>query len=173
MNDQVIDEGGSRPPNASEEDRGGVAAIAATAQPAAPYALIIDDQEEISRVVAAALAKVGVESASYATAKPALSSLDQRRPDVIFLDVALEQSDAIDVIKGLSEKRYTGIVQLMSGGRLPLLQAVERIGVRHGLILRPALQKPFRGNELHQAIIGVGLAGPHCNGDAQVEAGGA
>ena len=125
---------------------------------AAPFALIIDDQEEICRVVAMALADLGVESVTYVTAKPAISSLDRRRPDVIFLDVALEQSDAIDVIKGLSEKHYTGIVQLMSGGRLPLLEAVQRIGARYGLEVRPALQKPFRGDDLHQAIVSVGLA---------------
>jgi DNA-binding NtrC family response regulator len=125
---------------------------------AAPFVLIIDDQESVCRLVATALADVDVECATYMTAKPAISSLDQRRPDVIFLDVALDQSDAIDVIKGLSEKRYTGIVQLMSGGRLALLEAMQRIGARYGLVLRPALQKPFRGDELQQAIVSLGLA---------------
>jgi DNA-binding NtrC family response regulator len=126
---------------------------------AAPYALIIDDQEEICRVVATVLTDLGVESAAFVTAKPAIASLDQRRPDVIFLDVALEQSDAIDVIKGLSEKRYTGTVQMMSGGRLPLLEAIQRIGARYGLVLRPALQKPFQGADLRRAIVDLGLAG--------------
>ncbi|HLH93883.1 MAG TPA: response regulator [Xanthobacteraceae bacterium] len=126
-------------------------------KPAVPYVLIIDDQEEISRVIALVLARSGIESASFATAKLALSSLDRRWPQAIFLDVALEQSDAIDVIKGLSEKHYTGIVQLMSGGRLPLIEAVQRIGARHGLVLRPALQKPFRGDDLERAMIGAGL----------------
>jgi DNA-binding NtrC family response regulator len=125
---------------------------------AAPFALVIDDQENICRLVAEALAGVGVEYATYATAKPAIASLDRRRPDVIFLDVALDQSDAIDVIKGLSEKRYTGVVQLMSGGRLALLEAMQRIGARYGLVVRPALQKPFRGDELQQAIVSMGLA---------------
>jgi DNA-binding NtrC family response regulator len=125
---------------------------------AAPFALVIDDQENICRLVAEALAGVGVEYATYATARPAIASLDGRRPDVIFLDVALDQSDAIDVIKGLSEKRYTGVVQLMSGGRLALLEAMQRIGARYGLMLRPALQKPFRGDELQQAIVSMGLA---------------
>jgi two-component system nitrogen regulation response regulator NtrX len=123
-----------------------------------PFALVIDDQEDICRVVATVLADHGVESTSYVTAKPAIASLDERRPDVIFLDVALEQSDAIDVIKGLSAKRYTGIVQLMSGGRLPLLDAIQRIGARYGLALRPALQKPFRGEDLRRAIVELGLA---------------
>jgi two-component system nitrogen regulation response regulator NtrX len=125
---------------------------------AVPFALVIDDQEDICRVVATVLADHGVESTTYVTAKPAIASLDERRPDVIFLDVALEQSDAIDVIKGLSEKRYTGIVQLMSGGRLPLLEAIQRIGARYGLVLRPALQKPFRGEDLRRAIVDLGLA---------------
>jgi CheY-like chemotaxis protein len=126
---------------------------------AALYALVIDDQEGICRMVATVLADLGVESAAYVTAKPAIASLDQRRPDVIFLDVALDQSDAIDVIKGLAEKRYTGIVQLMSGGRLPLLEAMQRIGERYGLAVRPALQKPFRDEDLRRAISDMGLAG--------------
>jgi DNA-binding NtrC family response regulator len=132
----------------------------ATVSTTAPFALIIDDQEDICRTVATALAGVGVKTATYVTAKPAIASLDWRRPDVIFLDVALDQSDAIDVIKGLSEKRYTGMVQLMSGGRLPLLEAVRRIGARYGIAIRPALHKPFRGDDLHRAIVSLGLAGP-------------
>jgi DNA-binding NtrC family response regulator len=138
-----------------ESDRG--VAVAANIKNKAAFALIIDDQECVCRVVAAALTDLGVESATYATAKPAISSLDQRRPDVIFLDVALEQSDAIDVIKGLSERHYTGVVQLMSGGRLPLLEAVQRIATRYGLAIRPVLRKPFRGDDLHQAIADLGL----------------
>jgi DNA-binding NtrC family response regulator len=147
-----------RSPENRDVDRLGITAEAGHAGPAAPFALIIDDQDCICRLVAAALTGLGVEFAVYATAKPAIASLDRRRPDAIFLDVALEQSDAIDVIKGLSEKRYTGIVQLMSGGRLQLLEAIQRIGTRYGLVLRPALQKPFRGDDLRQAIVKAGLA---------------
>jgi len=148
MNDTVI----------QNHDRRNAAVGAADVRTVTPFVLIIDDQEEVCRAVATALAGVGVESDAYATAKPAIASLDERRPDVVFLDVALEQSDAIDVIKGLSEKHYTGTVQLMSSGRLPLLEAVQRIGARYGLVVRPALHKPFRGEDLHQAIVSLGLA---------------
>jgi two-component system nitrogen regulation response regulator NtrX len=124
---------------------------------AAPFAVVVDDEEVICRVVAQALAKLGVASSTYRTAAPAIASLDQRRPDIIFLDIALAQSDAIDVIKGLSERHYTGPIQLMSGGRLPLLEAVQRIGARNGLSLRPPLQKPFRLDALREVIEGAGL----------------
>jgi DNA-binding NtrC family response regulator len=145
-------------PDAQCESRTGVAPAAGKVTAAAPFALIVDDQEAVCKIVAAALAELGVEFATYLTAKPAIASLDQRRPQIIFLDVALEQSDAIDVIKGLSAKRYTGIVQLMSGGRLSLLEAVQRIGVRYGLALRPPLQKPFRDADIREVIVGLGLA---------------
>jgi DNA-binding NtrC family response regulator len=154
----MIEENGKcLPPETQDGARSGIAVEAGKVKTSTAFALIVDDQEAVCQVVAMALASLGVECATYVTAKPAIASLDQRRPDAIFLDVALEQSDAIDVIKGLSEKHYTGIVQLMSGGRLPLLEAVQRIGTRYGLVLRPALQKPFRGDDLRQAILSAGL----------------
>ena len=44
----------------------------------------------------------------------------------------------------------------MGGGRLPLLDAVQRIGTRNGLSL--PLQKPFRTEALREVIASVGLA---------------
>ena len=125
---------------------------------AAPFAFVIDDQQGVCRTIAIVLDGLGVESASYQTAESAIDALDQRRPEIIFLDMSLEQSDAIDVIKGLSEKHYTGIVQLMSGGRLTLLEAVLRIGARSGLTLLPPLQKPFRAEAIREVIVSAGLA---------------
>jgi len=134
------------PPSGRCEDRTGV-----------PFAVVIDDEEAICRLLERTLAGLGVESSSHQTAKPALAAVEQSRPQIVFLDIALKQSDAIDVIKGLGEKHYSGIVQLMSGGTLQLLEAVQRIGARHGLLLRPPLQKPFRVEAIREAIVGAGL----------------
>jgi FixJ family two-component response regulator len=142
---------------AQGQDRIGLAADAGDLK-TAPFALIIDDREAFCKFVAKVLAKLGVESAAYPTAEPAIASLDQRRPAIIFLDFALEQSDAIDVIKGLSEKHYTGIIQLMSGGRLPLLESVRCIGARHGLVLLPPLHKPVQAEAIRDVIVSAGLA---------------
>jgi DNA-binding NtrC family response regulator len=159
MDDTVTKVDGTRSgPGGQTVGHGVAAAETAHAKQAAPFALIIDDQEAICRVVAMALTQLGVESAAYQTAKPAIASLDQRRPEIIFLDVALEQSDAIDVIKGLSESRYSGIVQVMSGGRAPLLEAIQRIGARYGLLLPPPLRKPFRRDDIWAVVVDAGLA---------------
>jgi DNA-binding NtrC family response regulator len=123
--------------------------------PPPAFALVVDDDDRICQFVATTLAQLGVESATYLGGRQAVDSLDQRRPDIIFLDLALERADAIDVIKWLSEKHYTGIVQLMSGGRLPLLEAVQRIGARHGLELHTPLQKPIRADMIHEVIANI------------------
>jgi len=123
----------------------------------AAFALVIDDERSISELVATTLGELGIESATFSTAKPAVAAIDQRWPAIIFLDVALEQSDAYDVIRGLSEKRYDGIVQLMSSGRPWLLAALQRLATRHGLRLCPPIQKPVRSDMVRTVIASVGL----------------
>jgi len=161
------------PPDAAPPAAGGLPetspAAAAATDDGAPFALVIDDEEPICRLIAGALAQLGIESATFPTAKPAIAALDHRWPSIIFLDVALAQSDAIDVIKGLSEKRYNGVVQLMSGAKPYLLAAIDRIAVRYAVKLLPALHKPVREAMIREAVARAGLnlaaprpAGPGC-----------
>jgi hypothetical protein len=57
------------------------------------------------------------------------------------------------VLRGLGERRYGGTVQLMSGGRPSLLEAVQRIGVRHGIKVAAApLNKPFAREAIAQIV---------------------
>ena len=121
------------------------------------FALVIDDESDICELVATTLGKLGIDSATFSIAQPAVASIDQRWPVIIFLDVVLEQSDAYDVIRGLSEKHYDGIVQLMSSGRPWLLEALQRLATRHGLKLCPPIQKPVRDATIRALIARVGL----------------
>jgi CheY-like chemotaxis protein len=159
MSDTATKPSGAPPATSAKgPNRAGLPAEACDAKAETVFALVIDDQEAICRLVENVLVGLGVQCATYRTAKPAIASLDQRRPAIIFLDMALDNSDAIDVMKGLSEKRYTGIVQLMSGGRRPLLDAVQRIGTRYGLTLRPPLQKPVHADAVRDVVVKLGLA---------------
>jgi DNA-binding response OmpR family regulator len=116
---------------------------------------VIDDEEAICRVVTKALTDLGIETKEFHTAKAAFAALENGHPPLILLDVALSGSDAIDVIHGLSARRYAGVVHIMSGARTDLVNAVERIGVREGLAFGAPLYKPFRVGEL--TAIGNGL----------------
>jgi len=122
----------------------------------APLAFVIDDEQGICLAISLALKKLGLAVATFDNAKAALAALDGRAPEIIFLDIALKQSDAIDVIKGLGERRYAGIVQLMSGNPR-LLEAIQRVAERDRLNIRAPLPKPFRAEAVRQVIAETGI----------------
>jgi DNA-binding response OmpR family regulator len=113
-----------------------------------PIIFVIDDEEAICRFVTNALTELGIETKKFHTAKAAFAELVNGHPPVILLDVALTESDAIDVIHGLAARRYAGVVHVMSGARTDLVNAVERIGKREGLKFGAPLCKPFRVTDL-------------------------
>jgi EAL domain-containing protein (putative c-di-GMP-specific phosphodiesterase class I) len=57
----------------------------------------------------------------------------------------------------LGERRYNGIVQLMSGSKSMLLDDVHRIGAMHGLNMCPPLAKPFRKDAIRRAVASLPL----------------
>lgn len=122
-----------------------------------PHAFVVDDEDGICKLITMTLATMGVETEKFHTAREAVAALERRPPAIIFLDVALEGSDAVDVIRGLGENGYAGIVQLMSGSNVELLEDVRRIGARHGLTMRPPLSKPFRTDAIRQIITAAHL----------------
>jgi DNA-binding NtrC family response regulator len=118
-------------------------------------AFVIDDDVRIQQFVMDTLAEHGFRTESFSTAKPALEALGGEHPAIIFLDVALLHSDAIDVLIGLGEEDYAGVVVLMSAGRPQLVEAVQRLGVRHGVRLVPPLGKPIARDAVLQAVAGI------------------
>jgi EAL domain-containing protein (putative c-di-GMP-specific phosphodiesterase class I)/ActR/RegA family two-component response regulator len=123
-----------------------------------PHAFVVDDEDGVCQVIMMTLAAMGIEADKFHTATDAVAALERRLPAIIFLDVALERSDAIDVIRGLGERGYGGVVQLMSGSNIALLEDVRRIGARHGLDMRPPLTKPFRADAVRQIVTSARLA---------------
>jgi ActR/RegA family two-component response regulator len=116
------------------------------------YALIIDDEAQFCGFIAMTLAAIGVESAAFPTAKSAIAALDERHPMIIFLDIALHNSDAIDVIRDLSGKGYRGTVQVVSGAKPYLLAAIQRTAAQHRLNLMPPLAKPVDDQMIRDVI---------------------
>jgi len=123
-------------------------------------ALVIDDDTRVHEFMAATLTEHGIRVETFQTAKTALAAIDNAPPAVIFLDVALLQSDAIDVLNGLGKRNYRGVVHLMSGGRVALIEAVQRIGVRKGVMFGAHLTKPMTRRAIIEVISMRGLLDP-------------
>jgi DNA-binding NtrC family response regulator len=129
---------------------------AAGRKPRPVDAFVVDDENEICLTVSTELRKLGLTVATYDNAGDALAALAGRAPRLIFLDVALRQSDAIDVIKGLGERQYTGVVQLFSSHRR-LLDPIRRIAVRYHLTISPPLTKPLGHDAIRRVVAEAGM----------------
>jgi EAL domain-containing protein (putative c-di-GMP-specific phosphodiesterase class I)/CheY-like chemotaxis protein len=125
-------------------------------EPAADV-FVIDDEVGICRYLSAALGRLGLAAESFHTADAAIAAFERGKPEIVFLDIDLGGTDAVDVIRALGEIRYAGIVQLMSGSKSALLDDVHRIGALRGLNMCPPLQKPFRSDAIKAAVASVPL----------------
>jgi DNA-binding NtrC family response regulator len=123
-------------------------------------ALVIEDGEGLSRFLSRLLRMLGLECCTYPSAMPAIASLELRHPAIIFLDLALHESNAIEVIKSLGDKKYAGVVQLMSGAVPDQLDAVQWVAMRNGLLMRPPLRKPFPAEAVRETIASLGREVP-------------
>jgi EAL domain-containing protein (putative c-di-GMP-specific phosphodiesterase class I)/ActR/RegA family two-component response regulator len=126
-------------------------------RPRAAFCLIVDDEKSIRTLIAKSLRQFMVMTEECGDAASALAAIKHRTPDFIFLDVSLERSDAVEVIRGLGEIQFTGDIQLMSGRDLPLLEDIKRVGERYSLKMLPILQKPFRIDSVVDILRQAGL----------------
>ena len=117
-----------------------------------PRVFVIDDEEGICKFVSAAVASLAMRPTISPAPRSPLRALKHCSPAIIFLDIALGGSDAIEVIRMLGQRQYRGVVQLMSGSNPEILEDVRRIGERHKLIMRPPLKKPFRIDAIRKVL---------------------
>ncbi len=115
--------------------------------------VVLDDDPDICTLISRVLAKIGVSSIGLSSAEALAGALETIRPSIVFLDVALDRSDAIDGIRVLRQTRYTGAVQLISGKDSELLNDIKTIGERNGLKMLDPLRKPFRSEHLRRLFV--------------------
>jgi EAL domain-containing protein (putative c-di-GMP-specific phosphodiesterase class I) len=98
------------------------------------------------------LVMTGVEARQFVEPMKLLPAMAQTQPDLLVLDLALGQSDAVDVIRKLEVLKFKGSVLLISGRDELILTEINRIGLSHGLHMLPPLLKPFRLADLRTRV---------------------
>jgi EAL domain-containing protein (putative c-di-GMP-specific phosphodiesterase class I)/CheY-like chemotaxis protein len=121
----------------------------------AGLAYVLDDEARIAALVCQYLQACGYEPRAFSTALPFLAQTKTIPPAVIVLDLALGETDAVEMIRRLEVLQFAGTVLLISGRDRSVLRESERIGRAHGLKMLPSLQKPFRLPDLRAALAAV------------------
>ena len=116
-------------------------------------AYVLDDDPGVRASVRLILTSIGYDALAFSAPAAMLAKLRASPPEVVVLDLALGQSDAVEVVRQLAILKYDGKVLLISGHDEGTLSEIQRIGERHGLAMLPSLHKPFRAGDLKGRLI--------------------
>jgi FixJ family two-component response regulator len=115
-------------------------------------AFVLDDEELVGTTLCKMLSDIGIGARQFVNPAEFFDELQLSEPDLVFLDLALGKSDAIEVIHQLEHRRFSGRVILISGRDTSTLLEVERIGRAHGLSMLPSLPKPFHTADIQDRL---------------------
>jgi len=108
-----------------------------------PLCFVIDGDASIRHFLSLILHGAGIDTEEFADTHSLLPALKRRNPDVVFLNIPLESTEAIEGVVTLGKRGYSGFVQLMSNRGSAVLAHVKSIGEQHRLNMLPVLKKPF------------------------------
>jgi EAL domain-containing protein (putative c-di-GMP-specific phosphodiesterase class I) len=119
-----------------------------------PVLLVLDDDQEIVDVICTIGAQAGFRTVGSAasTTKDLQTALATSRPDVIVLDLQMPGQDGVTTLRYLADAGIPARVLLVTGMDERTIGAAEQYGLRRGLQILGALQKPFDPRDLHAQL---------------------
>lgn len=107
--------------------------------------LIIDDEQDIRTLIQGILEDEGYETRLAGTDQDAYKALDDKRPDLVILDIWLKNStdDGIAILKNI-KKRYADLPVLMISGHGTIETAVSALKIG----AYDFIEKPFKSDRL-------------------------
>jgi EAL domain-containing protein (putative c-di-GMP-specific phosphodiesterase class I)/CheY-like chemotaxis protein len=126
----------------------------------ARIAFVLDDEPQVGSLTCKMLRSMGVVGRQFVSAPEFFAELNKTSPEWIILDLALGQTDAVEVLRQLGLLKFSGNVLLMSGRDHGTLQEISRIGHARGLRMLPTMEKPFRAADLKKRLLAAQPADP-------------
>jgi DNA-binding response OmpR family regulator len=113
-----------------------------------PLILLIDDSPDFRNLLRVVLSLEGYEVVEAADGRDGLRLFDERRPDLVLLDIIMPEQDGIETLREILRRRRDATVFTFSGraGASDQNEAALLLGARRGFT------KPFRVSDLLDAI---------------------
>jgi EAL domain-containing protein (putative c-di-GMP-specific phosphodiesterase class I) len=117
-----------------------------------PLCLICDEDSAIRHFLSLIMQSLGVDAQEFAGGAAMRHALGAQMPDLVFINVALDTSDATQTISALAKCGFAGAIQLMSSRGTPLMDRVSKVGEQHKLKMLPGLKKPFDTTAIQKIV---------------------
>lgn len=114
--------------------------------------LLIDDDSMVGRLIGHAAEECGCEAIRTLTMASFQRSFDERRPNIVAVDLCVPGYDGIEILRFLAAEGFSGLVLIVSGLDHRILDSALRLGTALGLTMAEPLAKPFRLDELAQRL---------------------
>lgn len=118
----------------------------------APLCYVVDNESSMRHFLSLVLHGSGIDTQEFADGAAMSAALAHDTPDLVFLNISLESSEAIECVIALGKRGFDGSVQLMSARGSAVLEHVKGIGIQHRLKMLPVLKKPFETDAIVQVI---------------------
>src|SRR4029078_1602085 len=149
-------------PTPSSTEAGGPQTVDAPplAPDGAPLCYVVDEESSIRHFLSLVLHGSGVDTVEFPDGAAMRKTSEARAPALVFHNISLESTDAIESVVALGKLRYRGAVQLMSARGAAGLEHVKAIGTKHKLQMMPVLKKPFETDTIVKIIQELKLGMP-------------
>lgn len=111
--------------------------------------LIVDDEEDVREFAKSFFKKRGVDVLTASGGKDALVIIAQESPDLVLLDVRMEQMTGVEVLKKLREDRNDVKVIMVTG-----VEDEEIINEANSWGIKGYVHKPLVLEELERIVMG-------------------
>jgi two-component system, chemotaxis family, chemotaxis protein CheY len=119
---------------------------------AKPRLLAIDDDLPLAELISRAAEKCGYEARALDQSHQLARLLDGWMPDVLTLDLSMPEEDGMSMLALLEEKRFAGMLIIISGHQGWLRKAACRLAQGRGLDVVEDFQKPVDITALRQVL---------------------
>ncbi|MEO7814448.1 MAG: response regulator [Sphingomicrobium sp.] len=117
-----------------------------------PRLLLIDDEPQLAAFVANAAKMCGFEPIATDRDKDFRDQFTDQRPEMVALDLGMPGMDGVELLRFLSDQRFTGPVLIISGFDRRVLESAFRLGEALDLKMVGPLEKPARLDALETIL---------------------
>jgi EAL domain-containing protein (putative c-di-GMP-specific phosphodiesterase class I)/CheY-like chemotaxis protein len=125
-----------------------------------PLCLICDEESSIRHFLSLILQGTGIDAEEYAAGAAIRRAIIGKPADLVFLDVPLDATDALETIGALSENGFRGAVQLMSHRGAAVMDRLRKIGEQKNLRMLPPLKKSFDAAAIQKILLDLKIGLP-------------